>query len=53
MGFAHKDAAYFGKSAYPKFHNNAQYQTERIGEVLMPPRIDFQTPRHNAVRILD
>ena len=39
-----KDSDYFSAEKQPPFRPNSQYPTEKIGNMKMPLRIDFETP---------
>ena len=44
ISYSKKDKAYFNADILPDFRNNTQYPLERIGDVVLPLRIDFKDP---------
>lgn len=44
ISFGKKDKDYFTAGALPDFRSNTQYPMERIGDMILPLRIDFTEP---------
>lgn len=45
ISYAGRDSAYFTQKRCPDFRRNTQYPIERIGNIKMPLRIDFVSPK--------